>query len=255
MGQPVAARGLERVRERVAEVQRGAHAGALLRVTGDHVGLDPRAAGHEIAEHRRITVEHRGRLQPQQLDQPGRVRDHVAEQRVLRDLAEAGAVLGLGQRLQRVGVGEHADRLVERADEVLALGQVHRGLAADRGVDHREQRRRHLQHRDPAVVGRGREPGGVADDSPAERDHRVAAQQPPRREPPAEVLDGAEGLRLLAVTHEEDLDLGVEPGAHRVGVPLRDLRPGSRARPAGTRTAPSPRRRARPARRRRRRAA
>ena len=77
------------------------------------------------------------RAHAQEVDEPGRVVGDVEHQRVLRDLAEPAVVVALGDRRERVGVGDDADRLVERADEVLALGQVDRGLAADRGVDHR----------------------------------------------------------------------------------------------------------------------
>ena len=121
--------------------------------------------------------EHAGIARDERVD----VRRHevVAHQRVLGDLAEPAAVLAVGQRAQHDRVHEHAARLVERAHEVLALGQVHPGLAADRAVDHREQRGGHVHDVDAAVVHRGREAGGVADDSPADRDHEVAAQQPP----------------------------------------------------------------------------
>ena len=47
-----------------------------------------------------------------------------------------------GQRGQRGQVAEHAGRRVERADQVLAGGGVDAGLAADRRVDHAEQRGR-----------------------------------------------------------------------------------------------------------------
>ena len=66
---------------------------------------------------------------------------------VLRHLAEPAAVLPLGQRGEHVGVAQHRGGLPERADEVLALGQVDPGLAADRGVDLAEQRGGHVHHR------------------------------------------------------------------------------------------------------------
>ena len=47
-----------------------------------------------------------------------------------------------GKRAEQLGVAQHRGRLPEGADEVLALGQVHARLAADRGVDHPEQRGR-----------------------------------------------------------------------------------------------------------------
>jgi hypothetical protein len=52
---------------------------------------------------------------------------------------------------------------------------VHRGLAADAGIDLREQRGRHLHERHAAQEGGGGEAGEVADDAAAERDDRAAA--------------------------------------------------------------------------------
>ena len=64
-----------------------------------------------------------------------------------------------GSVLEHLGVAQHGGRLPERADEVLALGQVDAGLAADGGVDHAEQRRRHVHDGDAPVVDGGGEPG------------------------------------------------------------------------------------------------
>ena len=71
-------------------------------------------------------------------------------------------------------------RLVERPDEVLALGQVDAGLAADRRVDLGDERRRDLDERDAAQVRRGEEPGRVAERAAADRDERLAALDPER---------------------------------------------------------------------------
>ena len=80
-----------------------------------------------------------------------------------------------------VDVGEHRERLVERADHVLAARVVDRGLAADRGVDLGEQRGRHLDERDAALIGRRGETGEIADHAAAERDdQRVAVAAVPR---------------------------------------------------------------------------
>ena len=47
---------------------------------------------------------------------------------------------------------------MNRADEVFASGRVHAGFAADRTVDHREQRRRNLHVRNSALENGGYEP-------------------------------------------------------------------------------------------------
>jgi hypothetical protein len=112
---------------------------------------------------------------------------------------------------------------VERADEVLALGQVHGGLAANRGVDLRQQRGGRLHHRDAAVVDRGSEARGVADDATTECHDGVATEQPPLREPGAQLVDRRERLRFLPVADQEDVGLGaggVERGRQRRRVPV-----------------------------------
>jgi hypothetical protein len=111
-------------------------------------------------------------------------------------------------------------RLVERADHVLAERMVDRRLAADRRVHLREQRRRHLQVRDAALVDRGREAGEVADDAAAERDQHGAAIGAQLQEPRHEVAQRVEALVRLAV--------GESPRRPR-------RRPRSRARRAATR--------------------
>ena len=104
---------------------------------------------------------------------------------------------------ERGDIGRDCDRLVERTDQVLPLGKVHRGLAADCRVDLREQRGRCLHHRDAAVIDGGREPRGVADDAATERDDCVTAQQPSLHELSAERVDGGERLGRFAVAHDD----------------------------------------------------
>ena len=58
---------------------------------------------------------------------------------------------------------------MKRADKVLTLGEVDAGLAADRGVHLREQRRGYLDNVDPAHVDGGQETSDVAGDTSAER--------------------------------------------------------------------------------------
>ena len=78
---------------------------------------------------------------------------------------------------------------------------------------------------DAAVVdGRG-EAGGVADHSPAERDDRVVAEQPPRSEARAQVVDGRERLGVFTLADEEEVggDAGLlEPGSQRGRVEVGD---------------------------------
>ena len=105
------------------------------------------------------------------------------QQPVLDDLGEAAGQLARRQRGQRVGVHHHQLRLPDRADVVLALGQVHAGLAADRRVDHRQERRGHVEQTDAALVGGRDEAHQVAHHAAAEGHHGVAAPQARPRPP------------------------------------------------------------------------
>ena len=94
---------------------------------------------------------------------------------VLDDFVQAGAELAARERGEELRVDDHRRRLVIGADEVLAGGVVDADLAADRAVDLREERRRHLDDRHAAEVRGGGEPGDVADDSAADGDDRRRA--------------------------------------------------------------------------------
>ena len=88
---------------------------------------------------------------------------------------------------------------MERADHVLAVRMIDGRLAADRGVDLREQRRRHLHVVDAALVaGRG-ESGHVADDAAAQRDDRGVAIHALRDQRIEDARHAFERLVLLAV--------------------------------------------------------
>ena len=119
----------------------------------------------------------------------------VEREAVLDHLGEPGAQLAVGQRVERGHVRDHRARLMEGADHVLAARVVDRGLAADRGVDLREQRGRHLHESDAALVDRRGESGQVADHAAAQGDDqrhpgrgaRRAGRRPPAP-PPASSL-------------------------------------------------------------------
>ena len=96
----------------------------------------------------------------------------IEREAVLDHLGEAGAQLAVGQRVEGGDVRDHRPRLVERADHVLAARVVDRGLAADRGVDLREQRGRHLHERRRRA---GRPPRRIR---PGRRPRRRPARRP-----------------------------------------------------------------------------
>ena len=72
-------------------------------------------------------------------------------------------------------IGQDEDGLMEQADHVLAGARVDRGLAADRGVDLGEKRRRDLDEARAALEQASREAGEIAHHAAAEGDDEIVA--------------------------------------------------------------------------------
>src|SRR5262249_6646642 len=102
---------------------------------------------------------------------------------------------------------------MEDTEQVLALRVVHRGLAADRSVDLRQERGGHLDHREAAEEGRTREAAEVPDDPAAERDERRAALDACLEEAIVHQREPGEALVLLAIGNLDDH--GIEARAAR----------------------------------------
>ena len=114
---------------------------------------------------------------------------------------------------------------MEGADEVLALGQVHTGLAAHARVDHGEQRRRQLHEGDPAQVRGSGEPGEVADHAAAERHDEARSVDAGAAQRRADLRERRERLRALAGRHGDTRDARpgeLEGRAHRGAVQALD---------------------------------
>ena len=110
------------------------------------------------------------------------------------------------QRIERGGIDQHQRRLVERADQVLARWRIDRGLAADRTVHLRQQRRRHLHETAAALHDRGGEPHQIADHPAAERDDMVAALDAQREQPIDQPGEAVPALGALARGQHDRLD-------------------------------------------------
>jgi hypothetical protein len=128
----------------------------------------------------------------------------VVDEAVLGDLRVAGPDLAHRQGVEERGVGDHQARLMEGAHEVLAVGGVDPGLAADRGIDLGEQGGRDLHEAHAAADHRGREAGEVPDHAAPERDHEVAALDPGRQDRVADLREAGVALGRLARRHGHD---------------------------------------------------
>jgi two-component sensor histidine kinase len=86
----------------------------------------------------------------------------VTDHAVLDHLRHAGTELPRRQGGQGVWVDQHQAGLVEGADQVLAAGMVHAGLATDRRIHHGQQGGGHLHHGDAPQPSGGGEARHVA---------------------------------------------------------------------------------------------
>ena len=154
----VARRGLERVRERMPEVE-----------------LDPLAALERVPQADRRLERGAPADLLVRLELPEAI---ACQEPRLDDFGEAVATLLLGERLEQRRVDDRLGGPVERPDEVLALREVDRRLAADRGVDLAEEGRRHRDPVDAAEVGRRDEAREVRGRATADGDERRAALEP-----------------------------------------------------------------------------
>ena len=129
-----------------------------------HDAVDERRHGIAVAiEDRRQRVAH--------AIEQRRLRDHA----VLDHFVQAGAEFAARQCFEHHRIGHHQARRVKRADQVLAERVVDAGLAADRAVHLREQRSRHVHHRNAAQVGGRGKADDIADHAAADGDdHRRA---------------------------------------------------------------------------------
>src|SRR5262249_18292934 len=90
---------------------------------------------------------------------------------------------------------------MERPDEVLAVVRIDCGLAADRGIDLRQQRGGNLDIVETTADNRGGKAGEIADDAAAERYHDISALDARGNQRFADSLEHREAFRSLARWH------------------------------------------------------
>src|SRR6056297_521874 len=91
----------------------------------------------------------------------------IPEEPVFDDLAVTGQVIAPAQGIEHGRVRQNEARLMERADQVLAVARVDPGLAAHRAVDLRQQRGGHLNEAHAPPQDRGGKARKVAYDATA----------------------------------------------------------------------------------------
>ena len=222
------------------EVERDPAAAALLSlVLGDDLDLRPGRPFDDLGEG---TGLHRRGVGPDDRVPVGFERHEqrlVAERRHLHDLAHRGPALSLGEGTEGGDVDDDGRGLVEGAEQVLALGKVDAGLAADGRVDLGDERGRDLDPGHAPQVRGGEEARRIAERAAADRDERVASLDPQPGVLARRLADHRELLGGLARGQHDVLDrpaLGEQALAHagaerRPGAGLGDQDRPSRLEP------------------------
>src|SRR4029079_11158806 len=128
----------------VAEIEKGADTGLGL-VLGDDTRLHLAASGDGLDARLRIARKDRGGM----VFEPGE-EGGIAQQAVFSDLGIACRQFAPWQRIEQGDVDEDGAGLMEGANEVLAMGRIDAGLAADGGIDLRQKSGRDLDEVDTA---------------------------------------------------------------------------------------------------------
>src|ERR1041385_8687441 len=84
------------------------------------------------------------------------------------------------------------------ADKVLSLGNIDRGLSANRRIDLRQQGRRNLRKLDAAFHYAIGKTDKISNDAPAERNHQGVAIDPEPNQLPAKLLEPGKRLGLFS---------------------------------------------------------
>ena len=182
----------------VAVVEQDADAECFALVLGDDVRLDSDAAANDVGGDVLLEGEQRCPVSLEICKKVG-----VEDEAVLDRLGPTGCEFALGEGLECADIGENEPGLVESADEVLALGQVNGGLAADSGVHHREQACGHLREGQATQVSRRHEAREIADDTASNCHYQVAALCLALGKPAIYELRGLQRLVRLACGHDE----------------------------------------------------
>ena len=188
----VAIGGLERMTECVPEIEQGSD--ARLTLVFGHDGSFRTATGrHSMGDRSRVQRQDRLAM----LFEPGK-KVRIIDQAVFHDFRISRAKLACRQGFQQGCICDHQLGLVKGANRVLAARRVHRGFAADRGIDLGQQGRRHLHEFHAALHQAGRETGNITNHAATERNEYIAAVSRGFEQPVQDAFEIGKGFRLLA---------------------------------------------------------
>ena len=165
----VALLSLDGVAKGVAQIEQGTLA-AFQRVAFHDFGLVFATGGNGQSQCVGIARQQRRAFGFQPLEKAW-----VADCPVFDDFGQSRADFARRQAAQGGSVCEHGAGRVEGADQILPLGDIHRGLAAHRGIHHGKQGGRQLYAIDASHPASRGEAGQVADHAAAQREYAGVA--------------------------------------------------------------------------------
>ena len=110
-----------------------------------------------------------------------------------------------GRVIENVRIDQDRERLVEAADQVLAVEQIYAGFAADSRIDLALQSGGNLQYRDAAHEDGGQKAGHVVHDAAAEGDNHAGAVASLSHHLFGQCFHVRQPLAFLAAGEKEDL--------------------------------------------------
>src|SRR6266403_2185223 len=177
----------------MAEIQQGAHVAFAL-VPGDNMGLDFAGSTDCVGQGRRVAPGEIVDVEFQPVKQ-----QRVLDATVLDHFGQPGPQLAVREGRQGIGIGDDGERLIERADEILAARMVDAGFTAHGGIHLCQQGRRQLHVADAALIARRGETRDVADHSAAQRQDGGIAVESGVDQGIEHASDGVQRLVLFAV--------------------------------------------------------
>ncbi len=216
--------------ESMAEIEQSALAG-LPFVARHDGGLHAAGMGDGLDQRLAVTAQCLGGVGFQPVEER-----RIAQGAIFDHFGIAGQQFAARQGREQGGVGDDDARLMEQADQVLALGRVDRGLAADRGIHLGQQGGGNLRKGDAALEHGGGEAGEIADHPAAQRHDQALAVDLHVEQRAGQFLQPCKAFAAFAGRHHDGtgVDAGLAQALQQWGeMEVRDMVVGHhRHRPA-----------------------
>src|SRR5688500_18339159 len=108
------------------------------------------------------------------------------------------------KRIKGLRVRHHGSRRMKKPYQILPRGRVHPRFAADRGVDHREESGRNLDHRDSTHERAGDESREISNHPATKSDDRGIPAEPGREKIVSQPTPALSRLVALTGRHREE---------------------------------------------------